>query len=56
MTEPLFRQDAYLREVEAIVASAEPRDDAIAGGGQSSALRRDMQDRSLVGVVDGVDD
>jgi misacylated tRNA(Ala) deacylase len=25
MTEPLFRQDAYLREVEAVVASAEPR-------------------------------
>jgi misacylated tRNA(Ala) deacylase len=24
MTEPLFRQDAYLREVEAVVASAEP--------------------------------
>jgi misacylated tRNA(Ala) deacylase len=25
MTEPLFRQDAYLREIEAAVASAEPR-------------------------------
>jgi len=42
MTEPLFRQNAYLKEIEAVVASAEPRGIVLAatnfyaqGGGQA---------------------
>jgi misacylated tRNA(Ala) deacylase len=64
MTEPLFRQNAYLKEVEAVVASAEPRGIVLAatnfyaqGGGQAGDQGEIvLSDGSRIAIVNTVYD
>jgi misacylated tRNA(Ala) deacylase len=64
MTEPLFRQDAYLKEVEALVESAEPRGIILAatnfyaqGGGQAGDQGEIvLSDGSRIAIVNTVYD
>jgi len=64
MTEPLFRENAYLKEVETLVASAEPRGIVLAatifyaqGGGQSGDQGEILlSDGSRIAIVNTVYD
>ncbi|HMO30034.1 alanyl-tRNA editing protein [Enterovirga sp.] len=67
MTEPLFREDAYLRECEAVVAAVTPEGGIVLdrtvlyaqGGGQpgdaGTILRRDGSEIAIAGAVYGPD-